>query len=110
MGNLSLNKDLDFILRVNTWRARFKTKKDKDIVFEVFGDNEVIVRTIKMREDTVDGLSCSSKFDRSPACMRKLRDEGYEVAKKWLAKWPGVDRYPDDARYPPDARYPADAR
>lgn len=109
MGNLSLNKDLDFILKVNTWRARFE-KENKDIVVEVFGENEVIVRTIKMRKDTADGLSCASKFDRSPTCMRKLRDEGYAVAKEWLAKWPGVDRYPEDARYPPDARYPADAR
>ena len=99
MGNLSLHKELDFILRVNTWRAHFKKKKDKDLVFEVFGDNDVIVRTIKMREETVNELACSSKFDRSPAFMHRLRKEGYEVAKKWLANWPNVGKYPADAGY-----------
>jgi hypothetical protein len=30
--------------------------------------------------------------------MRRLREEGYEVAKEWLANWPNyVGRYPDDA-------------
>ena len=100
MGNLSLHKDLDFILKVNTWRMRL-TEKSKDHVFEVLGPNELIVRTIKMSEDLVNGLSFASKFDRSPACMRKLRDDGYERATEWLAKWPDVPKYPEDAGYPP---------
>lgn len=99
MGNLSLHKDLDFILKVNDWRKRL-TEKNKDHVFEVLGYNEVIVRTIKMTEDLVDELSFASKFDRSPDCMRKLRDDGYKRGTEWLAKWPNVPRYPDDASYP----------
>jgi hypothetical protein len=99
MGNLSLHKDLDFILKVNTWRTRF-AKGNKDLVFEIFGQNELIVRTIKMSEHLVNELSCVSKFDRSPTCMHRLREDGYSVATRWLAEWPNVPRYPDDAGYP----------
>ena len=105
IGNLSLHKDLDFILRVNTWRARL-TGNDKDLVFEVLGQNPVVVRTIKMREDLVNELSLASKFDRSPACMSRLRDDGYRFATAWLAAWPGVPQYPDDAGYPRLPRIP----
>ena len=41
---------------------------------------KVIVRTIKMRKETVDELQFSSKFDRGDL-MRRLREEGYEVAR-----------------------------
>ena len=99
MGNLSLHKDLDFILKVNTWRGRF-TKGNKDIVVEILGQNDVIVRTIKMSENLVNELSCASKFDRSRACMHRLREDGYKVATKWLAAWPNVPQYPADAGYP----------
>jgi NTE family protein len=105
MGNLSLHKDLDFILKVNTWRGLF-AKENKDLVFEIFGQKDLIVRTIKISEPLVNELSFASKFDRSPACMRKLRNDGYAVAKDFLAKWPNVPWYPDDAGYP----RPADAR
>jgi NTE family protein len=93
MGNLSLHKELDFILKVNTWRNQYKGDFAND-------QKDVIVRTIKMRKETVDELQFSSKFDRSPDLMRRLHDEGYEVATEWLAKWPNyVDRYPEDAGY-----------
>jgi hypothetical protein len=59
-----------------------------------------IVRTIKMSEAIVNELSCASKFDRSPACMHKLREDGYKVGTKWLADWPHVPKYPADAGYP----------
>jgi hypothetical protein len=86
MGNLSLHKELDYILRDNALKR--------------FGPTDVIVRTIKMRKETVDELQFSSKFDRGPDLMRRLRKEGYEVAKEWLANWPNyVGRYPDDAGY-----------
>jgi len=98
MGNLSLHKDLDFILKVNSWRGRL-TKGNTDLIFEIFGQNELIVRTIKMSKDIVDELSCASKFDRSPACMHTLREDGYKVATKWLADWPNVPYYPQDAGY-----------
>jgi len=86
MGNLSLHKELDFILKANR--------------LKLFGPTDVIVRTIKMRKETVDELQFSSKFDRGPDLMRRLREEGYEVAKEWLANWPNyVGTYPDDAGY-----------
>jgi NTE family protein len=66
MGNLSLHKELDFILKVNEWSERYK---DED-----FGKDHkpVIVRTIKMKEKTADKLRYSSKFDRSSAFMEDL--------------------------------------
>jgi NTE family protein len=93
MGNLSLHKELDFILKVKTWRTRFK----KD--FAPFGQKDVIVRTIKMRKKTCDELRYSSKFDRSRGFMRRLREEGYEVANEWLDRWHKgtVGSYPKDA-------------
>jgi NTE family protein len=93
MGNLSLHKELDFILKVNAWRNQYKGNFADD-------QKDVVVRTIKMRKETVDELQFSSKFDRGPDLMRRLREEGYEVAKEWLAKWPDhVGSYPDDAGY-----------
>ena len=66
MGNLSLHKELDFILQVNRWRARSKD-------FAPFGQRDVVVRTIKMRNAIAEELPCSSKFDRSPEFIRRLR-------------------------------------
>lgn len=92
MGNLSLHKELDFILKVNAWRNQYKGNFADD-------QKDVIVRTIKMRKETVDELQFSSKFDRGPDLMRRLREEGCEVATEWLANWPNVGSYPDDAGY-----------
>jgi NTE family protein len=94
MGNLSLHKELDFLLQVNRWRADSGD-------FAPFGPRDVVVRTIKMRKATVDELRCSSKFDRSPEFMQRLRKEGYEVGKEWLGRWydGSVDSYPNDAGY-----------
>ena len=95
MGNLSLNKELDFILQVNAWKARYKN--------ENFGKNhkDVTVRSIKIKKKTIDDLPYSSKFDRSRAFMNELRQEGSEVARNWLNRWPNdVGCYPDDAAYP----------
>ncbi len=98
-GNLSLNQELDHILTINRW-------------LEKYGDahpplNErktVIVRTIKMLPETVWGMSHTTKFDRAPEHLHRLRDEGHQVARQWLSDWRtrGADfpSYPDDARYP----------
>jgi NTE family protein len=95
MGNLSLNKELDFILRVNDWQGKYKD----------FGKEHkpVIVRTIMMREKTANELRYSSKFDRSAEFVRKLRAEGRQVARDWLDRWGQgkAGRYPDDAGYRP---------
>ena len=90
MGNLSLNKELDFILTVNDWIAKFGggfAQKYK----------QVTVRTIKMTEETAAELKYSSKFDRSGGFMDRLRREGHWVAQQWLGRWPDVGCYPDDA-------------
>ena len=95
MGNLSLHKELDFILKVNDWHKRYKREK--------FGKDHkpVTVRTIKMKEKTADELRYSSKVDRSRDFMHQLRAEGHEVARDWLDHWHkgNVGRYPEDAAY-----------
>lgn len=92
MGNLSLNKELDFVLTVNDWSARFGGE---------FANHykHVTVRTIKMTEATATELRTSSKFNRSRGFIDRLRKEGHTVAQDWLARWPDVGCYPDDAAY-----------
>ena len=96
MGNLSLNKELDFILTVNAWNKRYKGQQFAD------EHKHVTVRTIKMEKKTADDLSYSSKFNRSHAFMDELREEGHKVAKDWLDCWHNhkAGCYPEDAAYP----------
>lgn len=93
MGNLSLHKELDFILKVNDWSKRYKD----------FGKDhkQVTVRTIKMPEETADKLRFSSKFNRSRDFTEKLRMEGEKVARGWLDDWRkgNAGQYPEDAAY-----------
>ncbi len=92
-GNLSLNKELDFVLTVNDLIRRYDA---------IAGEYKpVTVRTIKMTQKTADELRYSSKFDRRIAFTNELRDEGREVAQEWLSRWPMKERYPDDAAYRP---------
>jgi NTE family protein len=95
MGNLSLHKELDFILKVNEWSEKYKD--------EHFGKDHkpVIVHTIKMKEKTADKLRYSSKFDRSSAFMEDLRDQGHKAARDWLDDWRKnkAGCYPEDAGY-----------
>jgi NTE family protein len=96
MGNLSLNKDLDFIMAVNAWAEDYKGQQfAKD-------HKHVTVRTIKMEKKTADSLSYSSKFDRSRAFMDELRKEGRKVTREWLDSWHKgkAGCYPEDAAYP----------
>ena len=94
MGNLSLHKELDFILKVNDWADRYQDFRK--------GHKHVTVRTIKMKQRTADELRFSSKFDRSRDFMEKLRKEGGQVAREWLARWEegNAGEYPQDAAYP----------
>ncbi len=93
MGNLSLHKELDFILAVNEWRKSHGGKFADDY-------KHVTVRTIKMKKETADELGYPSKFNRSRKFMDQLRDEGRAIARDWLDRWPaGVGSYPDDAAY-----------
>ncbi len=92
MGNLSLNKELDFILTVNDWIAQFG-----GAFAETY--KPVTVRTIKMTQQTAVALRTSSKFDRSRGFIDRLRQEGHTVAQDWLDRWPDVGCYPDDAAY-----------
>jgi NTE family protein len=92
MGNLSLNKELDFILVVNEMITRFGGRLAEEY-------KPVTVRTIKMKQATAATLQTASKFDRSRNFIDGLRSEGREVARGWLSEWPNVGRYPDDAAY-----------
>lgn len=91
MGNLSLNKELDFILTVNELLARYPELGNEY--------KPVTIRTIKMTEETADQLRAWSKFDRSRSFIDRLRAEGSQVAKAWLGRWPDVDCWPNDAAY-----------
>jgi NTE family protein len=97
MGNLSLNKELDFIMKVNEWIKKPEYKNDNFVK----GKKPVIVRTIKMEEEMADDLSYSSKFDRSRNRMAQLCDHGHKVALRWLDAWRDnkVGKYPEDAGY-----------
>lgn len=95
MGNLSLNKELDFVLVVNELIARYGGKLAEDY-------KPITVRTIKMTKQTATGLRTSSKFNRSRGFIDELREEGRRVAIEWLDLWPKDDAsfcYPDDAAY-----------
>ena len=103
MGNLSLHKELDFIMTVNKWCGdpRYSPRYG-----EFSRDHKpVTVRTIKMRKGTADNLQYSSKFDRDHDFMDQLRREGSEVARHWLDRWHkgNAGCYPDDASYSPNA-------
>jgi NTE family protein len=98
-GNLSLNQELDHILTMNHWLA------ESGGAHPVFGSRKtVVVRTIKMRRETAWGLRLASKFHRSQEHMKRLHDEGREVAEQWLSQWRVQEK--DFASYPDDARYP----
>lgn len=98
MGNLSLNKELDFILTVNDWIKKYGGGFAGDY-------KPVTVRTIKMKEQTAAELRYSSKFNRSQDFMERLRREGETVAHDWLSRWPAdVGFYPEDAGYWPRPR------
>jgi NTE family protein len=95
MGNLSLHKELDFILKVNEWSKLYPDfRRDH---------KQVTVRTIKMKERTADELQYASKFDRSREFSEWLCKEGREVGRDWLDGWRKneVDEYPEDAAYRP---------
>jgi NTE family protein len=98
-GNLSLNQELDHILSMNAWL----TKHGDSHPF--FQDRKIVeVRTIKMRRETVWGMRHTTKFDRNPAHLERLRKEGWDVTDEWLKGWrmrgKDFESYPDDARYP----------
>jgi NTE family protein len=94
MGNLSLNKELDFIVKVNEWQAKYAQFATDH--------KQVFVRTIKMTQNTANNLRYSSKFDRDYDFMDQLRREGHTVARNWLDAWWPSNKlifpcYPGDA-------------
>jgi NTE family protein len=93
MGNLSLNKELDFIMAVNQWI--------KDYPDFAKAHKHVTVRTIKMKKKTADDLSYSSKFNRSREFLDDLRGKGEIVGREWLREWHDnkAGEYPQDAGY-----------
>ena len=94
-GNLSLNKELDFINFVNNWivKPEFAHMKLADKL------KPITVRTIKMTEKTASELRKSSKMDRDSKHIIRLREEGISLAQAWLNKWPNCGVYPTDLGY-----------
>jgi len=98
-GNLALHQELDHILTINEWIEKHGQAHPPMNALKI-----VTVRTIKMTRDTAWGLKYTSKFDRDPAHLNRLHDEGRMVAEQWLDGWrsqgTAFDSYPNDARYP----------
>jgi NTE family protein len=100
MGNLSLNKELDFIAKVNELVTLHPAAGALANTYK-----EVTVRTIMMTGHTAGALRYSSKFNRSDDLMDQLRAEGHAIAKAWLRQWPNVGAWPADAAYWPRPRF-----
>ena len=111
MGNLALNKELDFIAHMKMLLEHEKrlmsrqSEKADGNVPAVLGEHfEVVtIRTIKMRQDTCAELRYATKFDRSRGLIERLCAEGREVGRDWLSRWPAKgEAYPQDAgHWPP---------
>jgi NTE family protein len=99
MGNLSLNKELDFIVKVNELLTLQPAAGALANTYK-----EVTVRTIMMTGHTAGALRYSSKFNRSHDLMDQLRAEGHAIAQDWLRQWPNVGSWPTDAAYWPRPR------
>jgi NTE family protein len=97
-GNLSLGQELDTIVTINEWIKRYGCDHPP-----LDSRKIVEVRTIKMTSATAWGLKYTTKFDRNPAHLAALHDEGRAVARQWLADWRSLGA--DFASYPNDARY-----
>jgi NTE family protein len=95
MGNLSLNKELDFIAHMNELIGALR---EPDKYYK-----RIILRTIKMTRETAAKMDYASKFNRSSSFMDQLRLEGHETARQWLRAWENgkAPCYPDDAGYEP---------
>jgi len=104
MGNLSLNKELDFIRHINGWAL--EGWLNPGFLGALYPRLGVKLRTIKMKQETADTLQYSSKFNRSGDFIKQLKKEGREVAQGWLNKW--LNKKPEeeaDFSYPKDAGY-----
>lgn len=97
-GNLSLGQELDTIVTINEWIKRYGCDHPP-----LDSRKIVEVRTIKMTSATAWSLKYTTKFDRNPAHLAALHDEGRAVAQQWLADWRALGT--DFASYPNDARY-----
>jgi NTE family protein len=97
-GNLSLNQELDSIMKINQWIERYGNKHPP-----LNSRKIVVIRTLKMTRDTAWSLKHTSKFNRSPDYFATLREEGRTVAEQWLTDWrklgAAFPQYPHDARY-----------
>jgi NTE family protein len=110
MGNLALNKELDFIahmnmlLRYEDERMGREPSDPPGLIGALY--EHVTIRTIKMTARTCAELRYATKFDRSRSLISRLRAEGHDVARGWLSRQPTEqDRYPQDVGYWPPRRH-----
>jgi NTE family protein len=110
MGNLALNKELDFIAHMKLFLEHEKQLRSgpggkagtfPSILEEHF--EEITIRTIKMTQTTCADLRYATKFDRSRGLIGRLCAEGRQVGRNWLSRWPAeAESYPQDAgHWPP---------
>lgn len=101
-GNLSLNQELDHVLSVN--RQIERHGRDHPLMQKY---KPIAVRTIKMTRESAWGMKYTTKFDRAPDHLARLREEGEAIAGQWLRDWreqgDAFASYPNDARYPEPA-------
>ena len=101
-GNLSLNQELDHVLSVNRQLERYGSDHPPLNKYK-----PVAVRTIKMTRESAWGMKYTTKFDRSPDHLARLREEGEAIAGQWLRDW--REQGDTFASYPNDTRYPEPA-
>jgi NTE family protein len=86
-GNLSLGQELYFIEKINSLLAQHQSLRDR-------------YKPIKIRvvELGIEGLDYASKFDRDPALIQRLLDNGEERAAWFFdnrSNWPRAGTPPD---------------
>ncbi len=79
-GNQSLNQELKFISKVNEWIERYS---------DDFGNEKkpIAIHMITMSEEWSDKLKFDSKFNRSPAFVKSLREHGRARGAAFLENW-----------------------
>jgi NTE family protein len=79
-GNLSLNQEVSFIMKVNSWLQAGWLPKEEFKTIQV--------HRIAMSPSLAGALDSSSKLDRSPVLVERLIADGEALGKRFLARWP----------------------
>lgn len=81
-SNVSLNQELTFIQAVNGW-----VREDKERTGFAKTHKEIDIYMITMAKQLSESLDLGSKFNRDPAFVSDLRQDGDERAAEFLDFW-----------------------